>query len=925
MRGREKSRRNCQRAAWKTRKTGRRNHPSRLCFERVEERLVLSTATGLEGNPYAPDLDLSAVGTQSATVGEQFSIDLYASGALATDLGEDGSASGDTIRLQLDPDDNPTGATLTSDGILTWTPTEDQLGVQEFVILAVDEGSPPLADAEVLVIEVFEGNNAPDLADISDVEATEGVTVTVTISATDEDDGDTLTFIFDPDATIPDGVTLTDQGNNTAVISWTPAEGETGDFVFTVLVIDDGSPTMSDSETFTITVSEAEDPNEAPVAVADSYSVETGGELTTTASTGVLQNDTDGDGDSLTAVLVSTVANGTLNWSSDGSFTYTPDSSFEGTDSFVYKANDGEADSSQVTVTLSVVGETHAPVATDDEYETVEDTILTVYADEGVLANDTDADGDTLSVEIVANPEHGTVVLNSNGSFSYSPESGYYGSDSFTYKASDGADSSETATVTIVVEENVAPAGTADAYNVISGAVLEVAADSGVLANDTDDNGQSLTASITSAPLYGTLTLQSDGSFVYSSSSSYSGSDSFQYVAYDGSLSSGEVTVTITVRENNAPVAEADSYSVSEDGTLTVEADSGVLDNDSDADGDALTLTLLTGPFHGSVTLDSDGSFVYTPDDDYSGTDLFSYEISDGLLDSGSTTVSLTVVAVNDAPEAADDAYDVEENTALTVDATSGVLANDTDVDEDSLTVSLVSGPTYGTVTLNSDGSFTYTPNTDYTGEDSFVYEVTDTEETAQAEVTLQVGASSTGGLVITEINYNPVGPTESELAVDSDFADNDFEYVELANTSDTAIDLTGLLFISGVTFDFSESSITTLGAGEVILLVSNQEAFEARYGTDLPVAGEFEGKLSNGGEELVIVDATDAVIASCTYDDEGDWPTEADGDGYTLERISLDDGDDPDNWSIGDEGGSPGTVPNWDTLVATVLTDETT
>ncbi len=925
MRGREKSRWSYQRAAWRTRKTSRRIQPSRLCFERVEERLVLST-TGLEGNPYAPDLDLSAVGTQSAAVGEQFSIDLYASGALATDLDEDGNASGDTIRLQLDPDDNPTGATLTSDGILTWTPTEGQLGVQEFIILAVDEGSPPLADAEVLVIEVFEGNNAPDLADISDVEATVGETVTVTISATDEDDGDTLTFAFDPDASIPDAATLTDQGDNTAVISWTPAEGETGDFVFSVLVIDDGSPAMSDSESFTITVSEAEDPNETPVAVADSYSVETDGELTTTAATGVLQNDTDADGDSLTAVLVSTVENGTLNWSTDGSFTYTPDSSFEGTDSFVYKANDGEADSNQVTVTLSVVGETHAPVAADDEYETVEDTVLTVSADDGVLANDTDEDGDTLSVEIVAEPEHGTIVLNSSGSFSYSPDSGYSGSDSFTYTASDGEDSSETATVTIVVEENVAPTGTADEYSVISGATLEVVADSGVLANDTDDNGQSLTASITSAPLYGTLTLQSDGSFVYTSSSSYSGTDSFQYVAYDGSLSSEDVTVTITVRENNAPVAEADSYSVSEDGTLEVDADSGVLANDSDADGDALTLSLLTGPFHGTVTLDSDGSFVYTPNDDYSGSDLFTYEISDGLLDSGSTTVSLTVVAVNDAPEAEDDAYDVEENTALTVDATSGVLANDTDVDEDSLTVSLVSGPSYGTLSLDSDGSFTYTPNTDYTGEDSFVYEVTDSEETTQAEVTLQVGTTTTtGGLVITEINYNPVEPTESELAVDSDFTDNDFEYVELANTGDTAIDLTGLLFISGVTFDFSESSITTLGAGEVILLVSNQEAFEARYGTDLPVAGEFDGKLSNGGEDLVIVDATDAVIASCTYDDEGDWPTEADGDGYTLERISLDDADDPDNWSIGDEGGSPGTVPDWDTLVATVLADETT
>ena len=171
---------------------------------------------------------------------------------------------------------------------------------------------------------------------------------------------------------------------------------------------------------------------------------------------------------------------------------------------------------------------------------------------------------------------------------------------------------------------------------------------------------------------------------------------------------------------NEAPVAFNDSYSTNEDTTLTVAAP-GVLNNDTDVDSPVLTAVLVTNPAHGAVTLNADGSFMYTPDANFSGADSFTYQASDGLANSEVATVTLTVDAVNDAPTAAADSYIVNEDTTLTI-ATPGVLNNDTDVDSPVLTAVLVTNPAHGAVTLNADGSFVYTPDTNFSGVDSFTY-----------------------------------------------------------------------------------------------------------------------------------------------------------------------------------------------------------
>ena len=249
----------------------------------------------------------------------------------------------------------------------------------------------------------------------------------------------------------------------------------------------------------------------------------------------------------------------------------------------------------------------------------------------------------------------------------------------------------------------------------------------GVLANDTDVDGDPLTAVKVSDPAHGTLALAADGSFIYTPAADYSGADSFTYKANDGLADSNVATVSLTVTAvNDAPVAVADSYGTAEDTALTVTALLGVLANDTDVDGDPLTAVKVSDPAHGTLTLNSDGSFTYTPAADYSGADSFTYKASDGAADSNVATVCLTVTAVNDAPVAVADELRHGGGHGADRDGAPGVLANDTDVDGDPLTAIRVTHPAHGTVTWTSDGSFTYTPAADYSGADSFTYTATD-------------------------------------------------------------------------------------------------------------------------------------------------------------------------------------------------------
>jgi hypothetical protein len=260
---------------------------------------------------------------------------------------------------------------------------------------------------------------------------------------------------------------------------------------------------------------------------------------------------------------------------------------------------------------------------------------------------------------------------------------------------------------------------------------------SDLLANDSDPDGDPLDVANLSNPPHGSVVDSGGGTVTYTPEPGHEGGDSFTYEACDPDGLCDQATVSITVTAvNHAPDASGDSASTSEEDSVTVD----VLANDSDPDGDSLSVSNLSNPSNGSVANNGNGTVTYTPDGGFAGSDSFTYDACDsgGLCDQA--TVSITVNAVNDAPDAGGDSATTAIDTPVTVD----VLANDSDPDGDSLSVSSLSDPPNGSVANNGDGTVTYTPDPGFVGDDSFTYDSCDPGGLCdQATVTITV----TGGL----------------------------------------------------------------------------------------------------------------------------------------------------------------------------------
>jgi hypothetical protein len=218
-------------------------------------------------------------------------------------------------------------------------------------------------------------------------------------------------------------------------------------------------------------------------------------------------------------------------------------------------------------------------------------------------------------------------------------------------------------------------------------------------------------------------------------------------------------TVQLNIVSGEAPVAVDDNYETDEDTPLVVNAANGVLANDTDADSDTLLAVLVEGPANGSVELNDDGSFTYTPSAEFFGTDTFTYQANDGAQSSNVATVTIIVNPIDDPPIAIDDFYEVADMTTLTVDAANGVLANDLEVDGELMTAVLETGPENGALVLNANGSFTYTPADGFAGRDTFTYRaISNQTQSNVAVVSIDVGdltPSSIVGFVYSDTNNN--------------------------------------------------------------------------------------------------------------------------------------------------------------------------
>ncbi|MGH8990293.1 MAG: Ig-like domain-containing protein, partial [Acidimicrobiia bacterium] len=385
--------------------------------------------------------------------------------------------------------------------------------------------------------------------------------------------------------------------------------------------------------------------NDFPTAVADSAVVDED----TSVSVNVLANDSGLSDGGVTVSVLEGPGHGSATVAADGRIVYTPAANYFGPDSLTYVVADADGDRSFATVSISVNSRNDAPAAPDQSLFTPEETL----AAGGVLA--TDADGDPLTYSITGAPGHGTATVNAAGIFTYMPAVDYNGNDTFTITVSDGRGGTDTATIGMSVgSANDLPVAADQSLSTVEDTPLN----GSVIATDAD--GDSLTYSVTAVPAHGTAFVNALSLFTYTPALNYTGADAFTITVDDGHGGTDTAIITVSVLgANDPPVAGDQLRSTNEDTVLTGPVGA------TDPDGNTLTYSVTGAAAHGTASVDTAGTFTYTPASNYNGADLFTITVSDGQGGTDTATINVTVNAVNDPPVANDQSPSTSEDTVL--------------------------------------------------------------------------------------------------------------------------------------------------------------------------------------------------------------------------------------------------------------------
>lgn len=601
-----------------------------------------------------------------------------------------------------------------STGSISFTPGFGDAGIYQITITATD-GS--LSNSDMFNLTVNSINRLP-VANDQIVTTNKNTQVKINLKASDPDEDSLIFSIVTP----PINGTLSGTLPN---LTYTPNLNYNGLDSFTFKAND--SKADSNIATVSITVNAV---NNAPIASNDTYSIDEDSILNV-AAPGVLGNDSDIDSDLLTAAPVSNPSNGMLSLNNNGSFTYTPNTNFNGIDSFTYRANDSMLDSSIATVNITVKPVNDPPVLTHiSDQVTDEGTAL------NIAISSSDPDNDTLTLSVSGLPSFAAFTDNGNdtGFILFTPGFDDAGIYSMTITASDGS-LSDSDTFNLTVNSINRPP-------VADNQVITTDEDTQVDINltATDSDRDALSFIVVTPPSNGTLSGTSPN-LTYTPNLNYNGPDSFTFKANDNKADSNIATVRIMVNPvNDAPVAVNDTYSIDEGETLKVAAH-GVLSNDSDLDGDSLTAILISNPTNGTLSLNANGSFSYTPNTYFYGIDSFTYKANDSMLDSNIATVKITVNHINHPPVANDQTVTTDENTQVNINLTAS------DPDDDALSFSIVNSPSNGSLS-GTLPNLTYTPNLNYNGSDSFTFKANDSRLDSNV---------ATVSLIINPVNKAPV------------------------------------------------------------------------------------------------------------------------------------------------------------------------
>ena len=486
-----------------------------------------------------------------------------------------------------------------------------------------------------------------------------------------------------------------------------------------------------DQATATVSVVINVDDTDAPVPVDDT--VTTDEDVAVVISP--LVNDYDPDGTGLTVSVLTAPDSGSVSVSGSD-ITYAPNTNFNGLDSIEYQVEEVGANnqtaSAWIHITVTPVND--LPDAIDDAVTVLEDNSVTIDP----LVNDLDPDRGGLTITHITGPENGSATVNAGSTIDYTPDADFFGADSITYTISDvdGDLDSAILRITVTADDTDAPVPANDTVTTDEDVAVVISP----LVNDYDPDGTGLIVSVLTAPDSGSVTV-SGSDITYAPNTNFNGLDSIEYqveeVGANNQTASAWIHITVTP-VNDLPDAIDDAVTVLEDNSVTIDP----LVNDLDPDRDGLTITHITGPENGSATVNIGSTIDYTPDADFFGADSITYSISDvdGDLDSAVIRISVTADDT-DAPVPANDTVTTDEDVAVVISP----LVNDYDPDLTGLTMSVLTAPDSGLIVI-SGSDITYTPNTDFFGQDSIEYQVEEVganNQTASAWIFITVNSVS--------------------------------------------------------------------------------------------------------------------------------------------------------------------------------------
>ncbi len=737
------------------------------------------------------------------------------------------------------------------------------------------------ADGTVWTPEIIAGlldNNAPVAADDGIFTARHGETLTIRAAdllRNDFDaDGDSLTVIA---VTAGErGVAQLDGDGN---VAFSPTDAFIGSTQFTYTVSDgaNGLATASVDVRIVPPASARDD---------DGLSVEEDGFLTIDPLR-LLSNDVDGD--RMVVAQVFEALNGTVSQSSDGRINFTPGPDFNGTASFRYAANTPEGGRAEATVFIDVLAVNDAPVAQDDAgFVTAENTAFDIPA-EALLANDIDADGDTLAILEVTAGDGLSVEMSADGLITITPDAYYFGDTGFTYTVRDAEGLTDTAEVAVRIDAvNDAPEPQNDSFDTEEDTPLILAADA-LLANDVERDGDVLNVVAVRPGFGGSVELLANGQIVFTPIGEFYGQGHFFYSAEDGHNPAVEARVDVQVNPvNDAPVARDDTYADDAtfylDGTEDVPlviAIADLLENDTDIDGLTLTVQSVSFAENGVAEIVGDGTIRFTPDADYWGEASFRYVVADegALVDDA--TVTMFFAPVGDAPPvAANDTISMFEDVPTVIPA-AALLANDTDIDRDTLTISNVqlAPGARGSVSLDANGNVVYVPALNSTRSETFTYTVTDNADGSDtASVTIDVLPVNDAPTAAPDSAQTSLGaPLVLRIAdlmsndTDVDLAPQDYGLLSFLGIRDAG---GGSASLYGEEFAVIEFAAGFSGTTAVTYAIADEEDVEDEGTVSIAVVAE-------RAETLTGTAARDLLIGS----GEGELLTGGDGDDDLLGR----------------------------------------